>query len=270
MDAEEWFHVPGHKAYAEPSRWETLPATFPRALDRTLALLDKGSWRATFFMLGWIARRYPAEIRRIAQAGHEIACHGEDHLLVNRMSPCHFHADLSSARSAIEDAAGAAVRGFRAPMWSMPRERWPYDTLSSLGFTYSSSHLPIPGLGLGRTAPSRIGEVWEIPVLASGWGPFAWPAGGTVALRLLPISWLRRARDTAVARGRPAVYWFHPWELLEDAPRAEGGAFFRWARFARLDRLPARLAELIPAGDRTLAAVLRHLDGVPQTGHTVG
>ena len=251
VDAEEWFHVPGRKEYADPALWDRLPATFPRALDRTLELLEKGGWKATFFVLGWLADRYPAEVRSIADSGHEVACHGQEHLLVSTMTPQQFQADISRAKATLEDAAGHSVKGFRAPRWSMPRALWPYEVLASEGFAYSSSRLCIPGLGRGTPWSETLVGIREFPALSAGRGWTAWPAGGTVALRVASLRRMERARDCALADGRPAVYWFHPWELLDDAPRVGGSPLFRWSRYARLDRLPERLRCLVLPGDRT-------------------
>jgi len=265
VDAEEWFHVPGSPAYADPASWDGLQASYPRALDRTLRFLEEGGWKATFFVLGWLAKRYPSEVRAIAWAGHEVACHGFEHRLVSGMSPCHFRADVAAAKSLLEDLTGLAVRGFRAPRWSMPRASWPYEALAAEGFEYSSSRLCIAGLGAGSPDPSTVAGIRELPALSSGRGPMAWPAGGTVALRVAALNRLEKARDSALARGRPAVYWFHPWELLQDAPRVDGGALFRWSRYARLERLPGRLKALVPPGGRTFGALLAgHFD--PEQG----
>lgn len=256
VDGEEWFHVPGRKEYADPASWDEHQATFPRALDRVLQLLEKGGWKATFFVLGWLAVRYPDEVRRIADSGHEVACHGQEHLLVSAMSPRHFQADISRAKATLEDVAGQSVKGFRAPRWSMPRAPWPYEVLASSGFEYSSSRLCVPGLGGGSPRREAIAGVQEIPVLSAGRGWRAWPAGGTVALRVASLGRLERARDRALVSGRPAVYWFHPWELLEDAPRVDGSALFRWSRYAHLGRLPERLKALVPPGDKTFRMLL--------------
>jgi len=256
VDAEEWFHVPGNAAYADVASWDGLQASCPRALDRTLRFLEESGWKATFFVLGWLAKRYPSEVLAIARAGHEVACHGFEHRLVSGMSPCHFRADVAVAKSLLEDLTGVAVRGFRAPRWSMPRASWPYEALAAEGFAYSSSRLCIAGLGAGNPEPATVAGVREIPVLSAGRGWMAWPAGGTVALRVASLKRLEGARDSVLARGSPAVYWFHPWELLEDAPRVGGGALFRWSRYARLERLPERLKALVPPGERTFGALL--------------
>ena len=258
VDAEEWFHVPKNRAYDDPASWGDLPVAFPRALDRTLQFLEEGGWKATFFVLGWLAKHYPSEVRSIAQMGHEVACHGLEHRLVSGMTPCHFRIDISAAKSILEDVAGQAMSGFRAPCWSMPRSSWPYEALAAEGYEYSSSRLCIAGLGGGSPKSETIAGVREIPALSAGFGWTAWPAGGTVALRVASLKRLERARDRALARGRPSVYWFHPWELLTDAPRVGGGALFRWSRYTQLARLPERLKALVPPGDRTFRTLLRN------------
>ncbi len=268
MDAEEWFHVPGREDYARPERWGALEPSFPRALECTLDLLQEGGWRATFFVLGWLARRYPGVVRRIAEKGHELACHGMEHRLVGGMTPADFARDLVSAKVAIEEACGLPLAGFRAPCWSMPRAAWPYEVLAEQGFAYSSSRLAIAGLGGGDARVARVCEVLELPALSAGLRPLAWPAGGTVALRTAPLPLLARARDRALRAGRPAVYWFHPWELDAEAPRASGGALFRWARYTRLDRLPGRLKALVPPGDRRLGPLAARVDSGPSSGDT--
>jgi polysaccharide deacetylase family protein (PEP-CTERM system associated) len=268
VDAEEWFHVPGREEYASPARWTELPASFPRALEGTLQLLEECGWRATFFVLGWLARKYPVEVRRIAAQGHEVACHSMEHGLVSRMSPARFAEDVASAKGALEEVTGQRVMGFRAPCWSMPREHWPYEALGEQGFTYSSSRLAIAGLGGGRPRAEKLAGVMEYPALSAWRWPLAWPAGGTVALRTAPVTLLARAREGASGEGRPAVYWFHPWELDAAAPRVGGSPLFRWSRYARLERLPERLRLLVPTGDRTLGRIAEPMDVGPHHGHT--
>lgn len=268
VDGEEWFHVPGRKEYADPASWDHHQATFPRALDSVLQLLETGGWKATFFILGWLAARYPDEVRRIVESGHEVACHGQEHLLVAALSPSRFQADVSRAKATLEDVAGRSVSGFRAPRWSMPRASWPYEALASEGFGYSSSRLCVPGLGGGSPRPETIAGVQEIPALSAGRGWKAWPAGGTVALRVASLGRLERARDRALVHGRPAVYWFHPWELLADGPRVGGSALFRWSRYAHLGRLPERLNALVPPGDRTFRTLLARRAPAETTAHS--
>jgi len=190
------------------------------------------------------------------------------HDLVSSLSPAIFRQDVAAARAALKDVSGCDVVGFRAPCWSMPQAEWPYEILAQEGFRYSSSRLCIPGLGGGRPKASSVHGVLELPALSSAGGFLNWPAGGTVALRSAPLRLLRRERDRAVAGGRPAVYWFHPWELDGEAPKVGGSIPFRWARYSNLERLPVRLRLLVPPGDRTLGKIASALDARPRSGHT--
>ncbi len=252
VDVEEWFHVPGHPVTAGDPDWNQLPATLPEAIDKSLALLEEMAVSATFFILGRAAERYPSKVRAIAEAGHETACHGWDHHLVSNLSHRFFKEDSRRAKEAVEDATGERVYGFRAPCWSMPEEKWPYEVLGEAGFQYSSSRLSIPGLGMGHASPRMVEGIVELPVLRYPSPLFPVPCGGTIALRLLPAFLLRRAKRKALEEHRPAIYWFHPWELLAGAPRLSGGPLFKLVRYAALSRLPGRLSKLVSPGDRRL------------------
>lgn len=253
MDVEEWFHVPDHPAGADPRLWAGLPPRLPTALAATLDLLASWRVRATFFVLGWAATRHRTAVRRIAEEGHEVACHGNLHRRVFELSPEAFRREAREGRQALEDVCGRRVRGFRAPMWSMGAAPWPYEVLAEEGFTYSSSRLAVPFLGGARAGPpGPVAGVLEVPALRAPWRWVALPMGGTVLLRRLPLRFLEAARDAALRRGVPAVYWFHPWELDSSGPRLTLDPVRRFARFSWLPNLPERLHRLIGPGDRRL------------------
>lgn len=228
-----------------------------------LDLLDASGSRATCFFLGWVARRHPALLRETAGRGHEVASHGMFHVPVREMSPEAFLGDCRDSKSILEDLLGAPVTGFRAPAWSMPAADWPYEVLSECGYRYSSSRLPIPGLG-GRQGLGVIRHgVHEIPALASPWVSAPVPAGGTIALRLLPMHLLEAFRDDVLEAGRPAVYWFHPWEVDRDSLRLPGlSAPARFQRYGLLGRLPGRIAHLAGGARRTLGEAVSAGDPV--------
>ena len=253
VDVEEWFHAPEHPLGRESAHWDRLPPSLPSAIGRTLDLLESMQVRATFFTLGWAAQKHPALVRRIAEAGHEIGCHGWDHTPLDRLDPEAFRRDLDRSRTVLQDLLGSKVTAYRAPRWSMGRRRWPYPILAEKGFKISSSRLCIAGLGLGQNHPKRIEGVLEIPAFSARFFGMPLPAGGTLALRILPLGSLLRVRHRRAVRGWPAVYWFHPWEVDPQAPRLHAGALFRAVRYGALKRLPARLAALVPAGDCTLS-----------------
>ena len=141
VDVEEWFHAPEVAVGRDESAWSGLASLLPEALSRTLALLDWLGVKATFFVLGWAAARYPSETREIVRRGHEVACHGWGHRPLDEMSPKEMLQDVSRAKRTLEEVISHPVTGFRAPRWSIARQIWPYDVLRESGFLYSSSRL---------------------------------------------------------------------------------------------------------------------------------
>jgi len=224
-------------------------------VDRSLALLERLGICGTFFVLGWVARQRPDLVRRIAAAGHELGSHGWDHTRADTLGPVRTATQAGEAAALIQDISGFAVRAYRAPCWSLPGEPAYYGALAERGFTLSSSTFN----------PRRWGSVHgvqELPALGGSFGNLAVPLGGTLMLRCLPPTWTAAAADQTRRKGRPAVYWFHPWELVPEAPLVPGGRLFRWARYARLRRLPERLARLLGPGAETLSQAAHRLEGL--------
>jgi len=144
VDVEDWFQVGAFETTIDKTSWDSRIHRVERNTDAVLALFDQAGVRATFFTLGWVAARYPALIRRISDAGHEVASHGWDHERVFRMTPQQFAEDLARTRAAIEDASGQAVTGYRAPSFSIDlRTPWAHAVLAEAGYRYSSSVAPI-------------------------------------------------------------------------------------------------------------------------------
>src|SRR3954468_21709372 len=140
VDVEDWFQVGAFETVISRDSWETRDRRVERNTDAVLGLFDEAGVKAPFFTLGWVAERYPALIRRIAEAGHEVASHGWDHDRVFTLTPDQFRADLRRAHQAIEAAAGAAPRGYRAPSFSIDaRTPWAHPILAEEGYAYSSS-----------------------------------------------------------------------------------------------------------------------------------
>jgi polysaccharide deacetylase family protein (PEP-CTERM system associated) len=232
-----------------------------------LDLLASLEVRATFFVLGWAASRHGRAVRRIVEAGHEAACHGSLHRRVAGMGPRAFREDVREGRRAVEDATGVASTGFRAPMWSIGRKKWPYEILAEEGFLYSSSRLAVPFLGGGRAGgPRRVAGTLEVPALRLPWRGAPLPIGGTFFLRRLPVSLLRAGRDEVLSKGDPAVFWLHPFELDLDGPRLALDPLRRVLRFSGLPGLPERLRRLVGPGDRRVEAwVLQKWGTSPST-----
>ena len=228
VDVEDWFQVGAFEKVIARDAWETLPRRVERNTDEVLALFDEARVKATFFILGWVAERHPALIRRIAGAGHEIASHGWDHKRVFTMSAAEFAADLERARDAIEQASGEKVTGYRAPSFSVDtRTPWAHPVLAEQGYAYSSSVAPVHHDHYGWPESPRFAwrpvagsDLIELPVTTFELAGRRFAAGGGGFFRLLPYalsSWaIARVNDTDE---RPAIFYFHPWEVDPDQPR---------------------------------------------------
>lgn len=228
VDVEEWFQVGAFERTIDRADWESIAS---RVVDNCSAVLDlfaETGVKGTFFTLGWVASRHPALIRRIHAAGHELASHGWDHARVFTLDPPAFARDLSDSRKAIEDAAGCAITGYRAPSFSIDqRTPWAYPVLAEQGFSYSSSVAPIAHDHYGWRAAPRFAfcplvdqALVEVPVTTVEAAGRRLAAGGGGFFRVLPYAFSRWAIGQVNGRdGRPAIFYFHPWEIDPDQPR---------------------------------------------------
>ena len=228
VDVEDWFQVGAFENVIDRGDWDSLALRVEDNVLRILDLFDEAQVKATFFTLGWVAKRNPALMRRIAEAGHEIASHGYDHTRVFTFDRAHFGEDIRTARMILEDAAGVPVTGYRAPSFSIDqRTPWAYLELAEQGYVYSSSVAPVAHPHYGwREAPRFAfkplpwSDLVEIPVTTALLGGRRLAAGGGGFFRVLPYAFSRWAiRQVNRRDGRPAVFYFHPWEVDPDQPR---------------------------------------------------
>lgn len=255
VDVEDWFHVGAFENVIERSSWEGLDDRVERNCEEILALFAEYDVKATFFTLGWVAQRHPELMRRIAAQGHELASHGWDHARVVRMDRKEFAADLDRSRKAIEDAAGVQVTGYRAPSFSIDhRTPWAYMVLAEQGYAYSSSVAPITHDHYGwREAPRFAfkplpwSNLVEIPVTTAELGGKRLAAGGGGFFRVLPYAFSRWAiRQVNRREGRPAVFYFHPWEIDPNQPRVPNAPLkSRLRHYTNLDGMAGKLRRLI-------------------------
>ena len=252
VDVEEWFHVCGHPTYDRPERWDAFPSRVVPSTERILSLLEESSSRATFFVLGWVARRHPGLVRRIAGAGHEIGCHGDLHRRATEQSVEEFRDDVRAARASLEDAAGAPVTAFRAPEWSFRTTACPHlGTLVEEGFRVDSSLLAVPPIGdIGNPLrptmiPTPAGDLLEVPPLVGTF--FGQPAmmGGGWTSRLSREARIARAIEDSLGRGESPVLYLHPWEVDEAHPPMELPPVARLVHFGGRSRVVPRLARLL-------------------------
>src|SRR6516165_1612450 len=203
IDVEDYFHVEAFASTIDRKEWDRLPHRVERNTERILDVLAEFGAQATFFVLGWIARRHPALVRRILAGGHELASHGSDHLRVDRLSPEAFRADVRQSKRVLEDAGGVLVRGYRAPTFSISRgTSWAHGVLLEVGYSYSSSVYPLKhdlygSPGAPRTAFAPIPGIVEVPLTAVRIFRINVPASGGGYFRLFPYRLTRWLLDQA-------------------------------------------------------------------------
>jgi polysaccharide deacetylase family protein (PEP-CTERM system associated) len=251
VDVEEWFHVCGVGGALAPEHWEALPSRVVDNTKRLLDLFDRCGVRGTFFVLGWIARRYPDLVADIASAGHEIGSHGDSHRRVYELTPAEFAAELDASVAALGAAGARAVRGFRAPEWSInDRSLWALDLLAQRGFRFDSSMTPLRIIGNPRypTTPYRhqtsAGPLLEFPPLVARRLGQQMPLGGGWGLRMSTptrvVATIARHNDA----GTSVALFVHPWEVDPDPPRVRLPLPQRFVHYFRLEGFAARLEQI--------------------------
>lgn len=255
VDVEDYFQVSGFEDYVSRSAWDGFESRVVRNTNRLLELLNEFDVRGTFFILGWIAERFPALVREIASAGHEIASHGYGHGLVYASTPEAFRQDLRMASAVIASAANVRVAGYRAPSFSITdRSMWALDVLIDEGYGFDSSIYPIRHDRYGipdwpreiHRVQRQNGGLWELPGSTIRVAGINLPMGGGGYFRLLPFEWTRRGiKRLNDVESAPAIFYLHPWEVDPDQPRIEVGALSRFRHYRNLDKTADRLRRLL-------------------------
>lgn len=253
VDVEDYFQVSAFAPHIGRSAWDSYECRVERNIERVLALFADAGATGTFFTLGWIAERYPAMVRRIADAGHEIASHGFAHERATAQTPAAFLADIRLAKAILEDVAGQDVRGYRAPSFSIgAKNPEAFEAIAEAGYRYSSSVYPIRHDHYGMPDAPRFAfesrpGLLEIPVATVRLFGRNWPAGGGGYFRLLPYALSRWSLRRINSQDRAAaMFYFHPWEVDPTQPRIDGiGAKTRFRHYLNLDRMAPRLSRLL-------------------------
>jgi len=258
IDVEDYFHANGLQTHVGRHDWNSLPGRVESNTRRLLELFDVHGVRATFFILGWVAARYPELVREIHAAGHELASHGWDHELVYNQTPGEFEQDVTRTKGFLEDLTGATVYGYRAPSFSIvPKSWWALEVLARTGHVYDSSIYPVRrkryGVPDARSdihtilEPSAEGAgLLEVPPPSVRLLGRNWPVAGGGFFRFYPL-WVTRAalRRINARNESPAVVYLHPWEIDPQQPRLRGTAINRWRHYLNLGRTEARLERLL-------------------------
>ena len=232
VDVEEWFVVEALAERVPREQWPELPSTLVDNCHRLLDLFARYDVRATWFILGWCAERFPALVEEIAASGHEVGCHSYLHRRVDGLNREEFVTDTRRALNAIIAACGVRPRGYRAPSWSLnERVSWVFEALVELGFLYDSSIFPIKHDIYGMPeAPRELFQMtfpdgrslFELPATTYRVLGRNLPIGGGGYLRHAPLWYTRRVMRRLNRQGRPVVVYLHPWEIDPNPPRLPG------------------------------------------------
>lgn len=253
VDVEDYFHVSAFRKLVSFDSWDQRACRVEANTRRVLQLLAEFSLHGTFFVLGWVAERYPRLVREIVASGHELGCHSYAHRLVYELTPPEFRADTQRGKAAIENAVGIAVSAYRAPTFSITgRSLWALDILAELGFKADSSIFPISnglyGIPGAPRQPFRIrvngSSILEYPLPVLRMGSWNFPVTGGFYLRSLPAGLQVRWLKSIARQERPAVLYFHPWELDPRQPRVASPVGSKFYHYIGLDRTERRLRRL--------------------------
>jgi polysaccharide deacetylase family protein (PEP-CTERM system associated) len=254
VDVEDYFQVQAFARYVRRDAWDGWPSRVERNTRLLLDLFDEAGATATFFTLGWVARKFPGLVQEVAQRGHEVASHGMFHQMLTEQTVESFRADARDSRAVLEDVAGAPVLGFRAPSYSVNHETlWAIDVLAEAGYEYDSSVYPIRrrryGYPGGPTRPAMLKgprrALAEFPLPTLPIGPLRLPVLAGAYLRLLPSAISLHALEHFRTRGEPLVVNVHPWEFDPGQPTVGPGRLRTWTHYARLGRTEAILRSVL-------------------------
>lgn len=276
IDVEEWFHGHNYLAHVPPSTWDRQDLRVEKGTARCLDLLDRHEVKATFFVLGWTAERFPDLVREIVLRGHEVGCHSYGHPEIFHLSADEFRADGERALAALVRAGVDRPAGYRAPSFSLtPPVHHYLPVLQELGFRYDCSLFPVRHPRYGQPGsprtPFALGKRPEdllvIPMPTWRCAGVNIPFSGGGYLRLLPWAAFRFLRDRARAQGVPAIIYLHPWEMDDFRPAARLSPLLRLRSQGRQDTMPVKLDRILREGPfRTLGAHadwLRRQGGLP-------
>ncbi|MCY7305019.1 MAG: DUF3473 domain-containing protein [Rhodoferax sp.] len=253
VDVEDYFQVSAFAPHIDRASWDRRECRVERNVARILDMLAAQNSKATFFTLGWIAQRYPALVRSIVDAGHELASHGYGHERASDLTEAAFLEDVQSAKRLLEDISGVEVKGYRAPSFSIGEGNlWAFDCLLRAGYRYSSSVYPIRHDHYGMPDSPRHAYhvrpgLLEVPITTLRVLNRNFPSSGGGYFRLLPYPlsrWmLSRVNST---EGQSGIFYFHPWEIDAQQPRIAGiGSKTRFRHYVNIGRMERRLQQLL-------------------------
>lgn len=272
IDVEDYFQVSAFEDVSPPDKWDNFESRVVANTERILQVLESADVRATFFVLGWVAKRCPDLVRKIAGAGHEVASHGYGHQRVGHLERAEFRHDIQQSKQILEDLVGCEVLGYRAPSYSISQQTpWAFDELLEAGYSYDSSIFPVKhdfygmsewprfaGLAVkgitGQWQPAKPDQLnseqqalMELPITTLRLAGKNLPISGGGYFRLLPYTMSRWGlkRINRVDR-QPFVFYLHPWEFDPNQPRMIGARVkSRFRHYLNLHKTESRFKRLL-------------------------
>lgn len=260
VDVEDYFHAETFSAVVDRARWDDYASRVEPNTRHLLELLGKLNVHGTFFVLGWVAERFPGLVRDIAAGGHELACHSYWHRLIYKLEPAEFREDTRRAKDVIEQIVGQPIHGYRAPTYSViDRSIWALEVLAELGFKYDSSIYPIRHDRYGMPGAPRVpfrfqtpsGPMTEFPITTFRLAGHNMPVGGGGYLRLLPQFYTHMGLKRVQKEGVPIVIYIHPWEVDPEQPMLPVSLSSRIRHYTNLSRTFDRFQRVLQEGSYT-------------------
>jgi len=253
VDVEDYFQVSAFEQSIGRDRWDSMPIRVEKNTERILDMFDAHQTKATFFMLGWVAERFPELVKSIVKQGHELASHGYSHYRVTSQTRSEFHADIVQAKKLLEDISGVEVKGYRAPSYSIGKANlWAHEEIESAGYAYSSSVYPVKHDLYGFPEAPRYlfkcrERLLEIPITTLQIGSHNIPIGGGGYFRLYPYAFSKWAiASVNENENKPTIFYFHPWEIDTEQPRQkDAGWKSRFRHYLNLAKLETRINSLL-------------------------
>ncbi len=254
VDVEDYFQVSAFEPYIKKSDWDSLEHRVEKNTHKILDMLGEYNTLATFFTLGWVAERYPSLVKRIVEEGHELACHGYEHIRVTEQTPDQFRADIVKTKKILEDLAGKEVKGYRAASYSINSDNlWAHDILAEEGFKYSSSVYPvkhdlygIPDAPRFCYKPIDGSSFLEIPITTLKIGQKNMPCGGGGFFRFYPYQFSKWAFNKINSNNQAAIFYCHPWEIDPNQPKQQGlNSKTKFRHYLNLDKMESRIRYLL-------------------------
>ena len=255
VDVEDYFQVSAFEPYIAKQQWDSLPHRVENNTHRVLDIFEANGIKATFFTLGWVAERYPELVKRIVKDGHELACHGYEHIRVTEQTPEAFRKDIAKSKKILEALSGNEVKGYRAASYSIgAKNLWALDVLQEEGFKYSSSIYPVkhdlygmPDAPRFMYEPIAQQNFKEIPITTIRVGNKNLPCGGGGFFRFYPYAVSKWAFNHINNTEKQAgIFYFHPWEIDPEQPKQSGLSLKTQIRhYLNLHRMENRIKQLL-------------------------